>query len=137
MLRISLLAALLVVQGAIAPAAAACSGADPAIVSASGVGPQANGALNNVRVTITVKNLGSAGQPSNTLQSVEILQQSTKVGLKGIPPLAAGKSYTFVYTFQRSSEAAPGTTRLDLRLVVTQPSDVDCERSNDMFRVSV
>jgi len=137
MYRISVLAALLVTQAAAAPAAAACAGADPAITSAAALAPEKSGALNNVRVSITVRNLGSQAQPSNTLQSVEILQQGTKVGLKGVPPLAPGKAYTFVYTFQRSSEAAPRSTQLTLHLVVTQPAGADCDTSNDKYKLSV
>jgi len=137
MFRIAFLATLLIAQGALTPASAKCSGPDPAIVAASARPAQPSAGLRNIPVEITVKNVGSQGQPGSTLQSVEILQQGTKVGVKGIPPLGPGKSYAFVYTFQRSAEAAAGTTELHLRLVVTKPSGVDCDASNDERRLSV
>ena len=120
-----------------APAGARCSGADPAITKASVVSVTPSGGLNNVKVSVTVTNLGSAKQPSNTLQSVEITQNDTKVGRKGVPPLAAGQAYTFAYVFQRSVEASPGTTPLRLQLVVTQPSNADCDASNDVYHLRV
>ena len=90
-----------------------------------------------VNVAITVENVGTAKQPGNTLQSVEIYQSETKTGTKGIPPLRPGQSYTFVYSFARSSEAAARSTSLRLRFVVASPPGIECVTSNDKFRLNV
>ncbi len=59
-------------------------------------------------------NLGSAGQPNNTLQFVDIWQYGNKLDDKGIPPLAPGQSANFSYMWQRSAEAARGSTDPEL-----------------------
>ena len=105
MLRIALIATL-AFSAATSPALPATCPADVAIDSASLKSVVPNGAIDTVNVSVTVRNRGSAKQPGNTLQSVVIYQSQTKTGTKGIPPLAPGQKYTFVYSFQRSAEAA-------------------------------
>ena len=136
-----LLAALIVAQLLVAPAAApACSGADPAITSAGVKNVTHQGAVNNYAIAVTVVNRGDAGQPSNLLESVNILQDATKVGRKGIPPLKPGQSYTFTYEFVRSDEAVPRSTRLRFQLVLQNypaPGSQDCDVTNDRIVVNV
>jgi hypothetical protein len=134
MLRTAVICALVV--AAAAPAGAACP-ADVAIVSASVKSIVPQGAINMINVAITVENVGTAKQPGNTLQSVVIYQSETKTGTKGIPPLRPGQSYTFVYSFARSSEAAPRSTALRLRLVVASPPGIECFSANDKFHLNV
>jgi hypothetical protein len=135
MLR-SMLASVLLVAAAAAPAAARCP-ADVAIVGASLKSIDAAGPIGKVNVAITVRNVGTARQPGNTLQSVQIFQGETKTGTKGIPPLRPGESYTFIYSFPRSVEAARHSTQLALRLVVASPPGIECVSSNDFFKLNV
>jgi hypothetical protein len=133
-------AASLFVQGAGTVAAMTCSGADPAIASATVKSTKPQGGLNVITVAITVVNRGTQGQASNVLQSVEVYQNDVKIDRKGIPPLRPGQSYTALYTFQRSTEASPGTTNLRFRLAYTQPSppgNADCDLSNDSYKMMV
>ena len=89
-----------------APAlAAACMGADPAIVSVAVKGMQSSGGLNRYTLSGKVANLGSAGQAPNTLQFVDIYKGNTKLDSRGVPPLRAGQSYAFEYVTERSAQA--------------------------------
>jgi hypothetical protein len=115
MIRISFLTAALAFA-ALMPASAAQAG-QVAITSAVVKSTTASGAIRTVNVAVTVTNRGSAKEPSNVLQSVVTVQDGTKTGTKGIPPLAPGASYTFVYSFQRAAGAHPGSTRLTFHLV--------------------
>ena len=83
---------------ALPPAIAACHGADPAITNVTTT-QTSNGGLTTYTLRVTVTNLGSSGQRSNVLQSVEIRLDGAKNGAKGLPPLAAGAKYTFPYVF--------------------------------------
>jgi hypothetical protein len=115
MMRFSFLTAALVCS-ALVPASAAQPG-QVAITSAALKSTSVSGAIRTVNVAVTVTNHGSAKEPSNVLQSVVTVQDGTKTGTKGIPPLAPGASYTFVYSFQRAVGARPGSTRLTFRLM--------------------
>jgi len=118
---------------------ATCHGADPAITGVTTT-QTANGALTTYTLKVTVTNLGSTGQRSNVLQSVEIRLDGAKKGEKGLPPLAAGAKYSFPYDVQRSSDAAAGTTRVVFHLVMHQPPGVgaqDCSAANDSQRVVI
>jgi hypothetical protein len=131
--------ALLFAQAASTPSSSTCSGPDPALVSAR-VDTTPGDSLTHYTVSVTVVNLGNERQASNVLQSVDVFQDDTKVGQKGIPPLAPGKSYTFPYDLERSADAGVGTTVLRLQLRVppsSSPSDEDCNPSNDRFVLSV
>jgi hypothetical protein len=94
----------------------ACAGNYPAItaVAVQNVIPDAG--VNQYTVRVSVTNRGPDSQAANALQSVEIYQDATKVGEKGIPPLKAGGTYAFPYRFTRNSDAAEGTTNLVFRL---------------------
>jgi hypothetical protein len=124
---------------ALLPALAACHGADPAITDVTTT-QTSNEGLTTYTLRITVTNVGSTGQRNNVLQSVEIRLDRAKNGAKGVPPLAAGANYTFPYDVRRATDAAAGTTTVDLHLVMHQPSGVgpqDCSAENDSKRVKL
>lgn len=98
--------------------AAACSGADPAIIGATVRAVTQNGAVNHYTVAVTVANQGTGTQPGNTLQSVEVYQDGEKVDQKGVQPLHAGQAAVVTYGFDRSRVARNRSTDLDFRLVV-------------------
>ncbi len=131
----ALFASALVFAGSAGPAAAGCP-SDVAITSAKLKSIVPNGPVSLVNVAITVKNVGRLRQPGNTLQSVFIYQSEIKTSSKGIPPLAPGQTYSFIYSFQRSSEAPPHTTPLQLKLVVASPAGIECVSPNDFFSLS-
>jgi len=84
-----------------------------------------------------VRNASSSKQPGNALQSVTIYQSGRKVGSKGIPPLAGGQAFTFIYTFQRSSEAPAGTTQLVFGLAGYNAAGSACIDANQHYRINV
>jgi hypothetical protein len=120
----------------VASASPAC--ADPAITSATS-SIAAGGSLDVYDVAITVKNLGSAAQPSSLLQSVAVYQDAGKVGQMGISPLRPGASQTVHYRLERAVDARPGSTNLRMVLVLRDPhrAVTDCSSANDVFHLSV
>jgi hypothetical protein len=127
---IRFLTALIVLLGAVpatAPAAT-CAGADPAITSVTVKNVTNSGKLNTYHMVGTVTNLGSQGQPKNTLQFVDIYIDQMKRNDRGIPPLAPGQSYTFGFDWSRSSDAGSGTTTARFRIRMVQGSD--CNPAN-------
>jgi hypothetical protein len=110
MLPILLAAAL----GAGEPSATCSPG--PAVNAASVRSVTRVGDLNRYVLGIQVTNAGNSAQPSNTLQSVDVIQNEGKIDQKGVPPLRPGQSYTATYTFTRSVEAADGTTQFVFRI---------------------
>jgi hypothetical protein len=127
---IRILTALLV---ALAPAPSAaraqsCAGPNPAITSLAVKDVTTSGNLNTYHLDGTVTNLGTQGQPSNTLQFVDIYIDTQKRNDRGIPPLAPGQSYNFGFDWTRSSDAGPGTTTARFRLRMVQGSD--CNPAN-------
>jgi hypothetical protein len=132
-----LVAALFATATPPAPAAASCAAGDVTISGATLQSVSADGSLSDVHVAVTVKNGGSALQPSNTLQSVATYQAGNKVGSKGIPPLRPGQVYTFVYSFQRAADAAPRSTRLIFRLVGDNAPGAMCVDAAQRIRLSV
>lgn len=116
---------------ALAPAAApaaTCAGANPAITSVVVKNVTSNGRVNTYHIVGTVTNLGSVGQPSNTLQFVDIYVDRMKRDDRGIPPLAPGQSYTFGYDWTRATDAGPGTTTAHFRIRMVQGGD--CNPAN-------
>jgi hypothetical protein len=122
LLSAALFVALIAPLGA---SAASCAGADPAITSAVVKNVTSAGQLNTYHIVGTITNLGSADQPSNTLQFVDIYVDRQKRNDRGIPPLAPGQSYTFGFDWSRSGDAGPGTTTVRFRLRMVQGSDCD------------
>ncbi len=74
-------------------------------------GMTSDGKLNHYQINGVVTN-GGVNQPSNTLQAVDIYKGPTKLDSKSVPPLKAGKSFTFTYISDRSSDAGSGTSHL-------------------------
>jgi hypothetical protein len=102
--------------------AAACAGADPAVVSVVVKGMKPDGNINRYTLSGRVVNLGSSRQDSNTLQFVEIYRGSTKIDSRGVPPLRPGQSYTFEYVSSRSAQSGAQTTALGFRMSSTSQS---------------
>jgi hypothetical protein len=117
---------------------AACAG--PTITSAVASQAGNNGNLTSYNVAITVKNTGSAAEPSSLLQSVVVYQDATKVDQKGTHPLAAGAQTTVHYVFSRSSEAEARSTHLNFRLVLSDPHGTpfaNCTPASKSYRLDV
>ncbi len=135
MIRTISIVLFLLAQTGAAAVAAACAGANPAITSVAVRNVTNDGKLDNYHIVGTVTNLGSSGQPNNTLQFVDIWQYGIKLDDKGIPPLAPGQSATFSYMWQRSAEAARGTTVLNFRIRMEQGSD--CNPGNGTYSLTL
>lgn len=120
---------------------AACSGADPAIISVRVASDSLQGGNTIYHLTGIVQNVGKAKQASNVLQFVNVdIGGTGKVDTRGIPPLAPGQRYTFGYDFKRSSDAGTGSSRLHFKLDFRQPSppgSQDCNTGNDEFTLRV
>ena len=113
--------------------------ADPAITHVTATPISDNGQLAAYDFAITVKNNGSAKQPSSVLQSVVIYQDATKVDQKGAQPLGAGATETVHYRFTRSNQARMGSTHMRFQLIVRDPHEAasDCSTANDTYRLDV
>ena len=115
-------ALLVLAQPVAAYAATGCSGADPTIEDLAIKNVTTQAGLATYEVSGKVVNAGSASQPSNVLQFVNIYLTGVKLDAKGVPPLKAGESYPFSYVYQRSVQAGTGSTKLDFQLGVTRPA---------------
>jgi hypothetical protein len=116
---------------------ASCPAADPAITKVSTSHAATGDGLNTYTLNVTVANIGSAGQPGNTLQSVAIYLDGQKKDVKGLPPLRAGQTYSFPYVVHRSADAAAGTTSVRFQLVRIAPAEANCPGTNDTMRVVI
>jgi hypothetical protein len=116
---------------------AGCPAADPAITKVTTSQAVTDNGINTYRLNVTVANLGNAGQPGNTLQSVAIYLDGQKKDVKGLPPLRPGQVYSFPYTVRRSADAAAGTTSVRFQLVKLQPAGANCPGTNDSMRVVI
>jgi len=114
--------------------AATCMGPNPAIGPVAVKSVTNDGGTSEYHLAGTVTNLGSVGQPSNTLQFVDIYVDRVKLDDRGIPPLAPGQSYTFGYTFVRSADAGNGTTTVHFRVRMVQGAD--CNPANGVNSVT-
>jgi hypothetical protein len=131
-----IIAALLLAAVPPASVAMTCSGADPAVVSVDVAGMRSNGSLNTYTMRAKVVNLGRTAQASTTLQFVDIYKGPVKQDSRGIPPLAAGQSYTFDYATTRSADAGAQTSALAFRMDVRgTPSIQDCNTGNGITMV--
>jgi len=110
----------------LADANLACARTAPAISGVTSRIDASAAGLNTYGLHISVVNHGSQRQPSNVLQSVSIFQDGSKVGERGIPPLASGGSYAFDYTFSRATGARPGTTTFAFALQPDRNADAAC-----------
>lgn len=137
MFRLCILATLGFAVSVVAPASAACAGADPAIAGATVKNVTQTHGSSRYTVAVTVTNEGSMAQAKDVLQFVDIYQvPGEKLDAKGVPPLQPGGSYTFTYDYLRSNEAGMGTTTLRFQLDMRNPSPPgaqDCNAANDTF----
>lgn len=128
MIRVLIALLVLLALAPEAAPAAGCAGANPALTSVTVKNVTTSGQLNTYHMVGTVTNLGSQGQPSNTLQFVDIYVDQMKKNDRGIPPLAPGQSYTFGFDWPRSTDAGSGTTTVHYRIRMVQGSD--CNPAN-------
>ncbi len=135
MIRTMAIVTFLLAQTGTAAVAATCAGANPAITKVAVQSVTSNGKLNYYHIVGTVANFGSQSQPSNTLQFVDIWQYGVRLDAKGIRPLAPLQSTTFSYVWQRSTEAARGTSTLNFRIRMEQGSD--CNPANGTYNLTV
>ena len=121
-------------------AAAACTGADPAITSVQPRLTSSGGDVNTYDIAVTVQNLGTMHQASNVLDSVAMYQNGEKVDQHGLQPLGPNRSQTVVFHVQRSTQAESGTTHLHFAVQFTQPrppGNQDCNLSNGVASIDV
>jgi len=134
MFRTIIASSLFIASLTAAPAAAACSGAAPSIASVAVKNMTIQGGLDAYELRGTVVNRGSSAQASGVMQFVDIYAGGIKLDSKGIPPLAAGQSYTFSYVSSRSRDAGDGTSKLTFQLD-PQPSSQDCNAAGASYSV--
>jgi subtilase family serine protease len=134
MIRARILVLFTLALAPLGASAAACTGANPAIVSVVVKTVTTSGSLNTYHLAGTVTNLGSQGQPSNTLQFVDIYIDRQKRDAHGIPPLRPGQSYTFGFDWSRSTDAGNGTTTA--HFVMDMRQGTDCNPGNGRYSVT-
>jgi hypothetical protein len=123
----------------LAAALTAAPCANPSIVSAVAQPVTANGALNHYTIAITVQNLGNVRQPSNLLQSIDVLQDDQPVDRIGLQPLRPNQSQKVTYGFDRAADAGDGTTNLVFTLDLNgrTGTDIDCHAGVETFKLRV
>ena len=109
-------------------AAQPCLGGNPAITHAEVQSTHLVGKMNQYHLVGTVKNLGTANQPSNTLQFVDIYDGAQRVDAKSIPPLQASETYHFTYNWNRAYDAGAGSTRFVFKIRMVHGTN--CNPSN-------
>ncbi len=119
---------------------AACSGANPAIVSAGVQHVTQLGGTTVYHLNVAVVNLGRMRQASNVLQFVDVFLDDNKIDARGIPPLAPGQRYTFGFDYRRSSDAGDGSSTVRFQLDFRQPSppgNQDCNLANGVYSITL
>ena len=113
--------------------------ADPSITSATVRSVSTDGGLNHYTIAVTVENQGTLRQPSNLLQSVDVIMHGERVDRMGLQPLWPQKSQTVTYAFDRSVEAGDGSTALTFALDLNgrTGSDVDCHAGEESVLLNV
>ena len=113
--------------------------ANPSIISANVQSVSTNGGLNHYTIAITVRNQGNVRQPSNLLQSIDVLQDGQRVGKIGLQPLRPKQSQKVAYGFDRSAEAGSGTTNLTFTLDLNGRSgnNVDCRAGDNSLAITI
>jgi hypothetical protein len=109
-------------------AATRCLGGNPAITHVEVQSTHAMGKMNTYHLVGTVTNMGSANQPSNTLQFVDIYDGAQKVDAKTIPPLPSSGTFHFTYNWNRASDAGAGSTTFVFRMRMVHGTN--CNPSN-------
>jgi hypothetical protein len=115
-------------------AAWACAGPDPAIAQVRVENVQSNGGQNTYHIVGTVTNEGSAGQPANTVQFVDVYVDNVKKDSLSIPPLHIAQYHTFRYKWSRSADAGKGTTTV--RFEMNMVHGKDCDPANGVNSVT-
>lgn len=113
--------------------------ANPSILSAKVQSVTPNGSLQHYTIAITVENIGQASQPKTLLQSVEVFQDRQRVDKIGLQPLKPKQRQAVTYSFDRSTDAGPGTTHLRFKLDYNGQSgnNVDCQAGNETFVMKI
>lgn len=93
-----------------------CLGGNPAITHVEVQTTHTAGIANHYTFVGTVVNHGTANQPSNTLQFVDIFDGTQKIDSKSIPPLTTSGTFHFTYNWARASDAGAGTTTFTFKL---------------------
>jgi hypothetical protein len=120
--------------------AATCNGVDVAITHVGVAHVATSGMLNRYTITGTLVNLGTRAQSSNILASVIISQYGRNLDTKGIQPLAPGQSYSFTWTWLRSSDAGNGTSAIDFKYMIQPPipaGQAECNTANDHYTLTL
>jgi hypothetical protein len=93
-----------------------CLGGNPAIVHVEVQTVHRMGQMNQYRLAGAVENMGSASQPSSTLQFVDIYDGGDKVDSKTIPPLTQAGTQHFTYNWSRNADAGAGSTTFTFKI---------------------
>jgi hypothetical protein len=109
-------------------AATRCLGGNPAITHVEVQSTHTMGKMNTYHLVGTVMNMGTANQPSNTLQFVDIYDGAQKVDAKTIPPLTSSGTFHFTYNWNRASDAGAGSTTFVFKMRMVHGTN--CNPSN-------
>ncbi len=116
---------------------AGCAAGSLSVTSVTVASVTQNGAINHYQLRVSVTNRG-ASQAGNVLQSIDIFRNGTKADQKGVPPLKAGAGYSFLYPYDRNSDAGDGTTSFVFRPEAQQPGGGEaCYGAGQGYRFSV
>ena len=140
MIRASIAGFVILALAPLGAPAASCTGVDVAIVHAGIASTSSSGNVNHYNLTATLTNLGTVAQHANILGSVDISMYGQKLDQRGVKPLAPGESTTISWTWQRSSEAAKGTSTIDLKYEIAPPvpaGQEECNTANDHFALTI
>jgi CARDB len=140
MIRASIAGFIALAFAPLAAPAATCSGVDVAITHAGIASMSTSGSVNHYTLTATLTNLGTVAQYSNVLASVNISMYGEKLDQRGVKPLAPGESTTVTWSWQRSSEAAKGTSTIDLKYEIQSQvpaGQEECNTANDHYSLTI
>ena len=123
----------------LAAAVSAASCANPGIVSTGVQAVTTNNGLSHYTLAVMVQNLGPVRQPSNLLQSLDVLQDGEKVGRIGLRPLRPHESQKVTYSFDRSADADTGSTEITFTLDLNgrAGNNVDCHSGKETVTINV
>lgn len=105
-----------------------CLGGNPAITHVAVQTTHTAGMANHYTIVGTVVNHGTANQPANTVQFVDIYDGAQKVDSKTIPPLTTSGTFHFTYTWSRATDAGAGSTTFMFKLRMV--NGTNCNPSN-------
>jgi hypothetical protein len=112
----------------VAAPAQRCLGGNPAITHAEVQSTHNMGKMIQYHLVITVRNLGTANQPSSTLQFVDIYDGAQRVDSKSIPPLTTMATFHATYNWNRASDAGAGSTMFVFKIRMV--NGTNCNPSN-------